>query len=68
MFPKKLSSEVKDLIRRLMHKNPAQRLGHRNGVDDILAHVWFKGLDLNDYIQKKVPPPYIPDLTKIQFR
>lgn len=40
-FPKKLSPEVKDLIKLLMIKDPSKRLGSKNGVDDILAHPWF---------------------------
>ncbi|CAD8097544.1 unnamed protein product [Paramecium primaurelia] len=67
-FPKKLSPEVKDLIRLLMIKDPSKRLGSKNGVDDILAHPWFQDVDIAKYIQKKVDPPYIPDLTKLLFK
>ncbi|CAK90158.1 unnamed protein product (macronuclear) [Paramecium tetraurelia] len=67
-FPKKLSPEVKDLIKLLMIKDPNKRLGSKNGVDDILAHPWFQDIDIAKYIQKQIDPPYIPDLTKLQFK
>ncbi|CAD8105827.1 unnamed protein product [Paramecium sonneborni] len=67
-FPKKLSPEVKDLIRLLMIKDPSKRLGSKNGVDDILAHPWFQDIDIAKYISKKIDPPYIPDLTKLTFK
>ncbi|CAK60033.1 unnamed protein product (macronuclear) [Paramecium tetraurelia] len=67
-FPKKLSPEVKDLIRLLMIKDPSKRLGSKNGIDDILAHPWFQDIDITKYIQKKIDPPYIPDITKLSFK
>lgn len=68
LFPKNLSSEVKDLIRQLMVKDPCRRLGWKNGVDDILSHSWFRKSDINAYMQKKVTPPFVPDLSKLTFR
>ncbi|CAD8095310.1 unnamed protein product [Paramecium sonneborni] len=67
-FPKKLSPEVKDLIKLLMIKDPNKRLGSKNGVDDILSHPWFQDVDISKYIQKQIDPPYFPDLTKLQFK
>jgi hypothetical protein len=36
-----LSEKVKDLLSKLLMKNPEERLGYRGGVDEILAHHWF---------------------------
>lgn len=42
-FPESLqiSEEAKDLIRKLLVKNPKQRLGAVGGGDEILAHPWY---------------------------
>ena len=41
-----MSDELKDLITRLLDKNPATRLGSVNDADDIVNHPWFtSGID-----------------------
>lgn len=43
-FPRTLLDPVaKDLIARLLRRNPSARLGYRNGGRDIAMHSWFKG-------------------------
>lgn len=43
-FPKSsnASKEVRSLIRGLLAKNPAHRIGSLKGIREILAHPWFK--------------------------
>lgn len=53
-----LSEDCRDLITRLLQKNPANRLGCKNGYTGILAHVWFSDIDINDIQSKKVVSPY----------
>ena len=44
----KLSDEVKDLINRLLEKDPKKRLGSgKNGFGEIICHDWFKMYDIN---------------------
>ena len=43
-----VSSECKDLIRKLMKKNLRLRLGWKNGGVEIKSHSWFKGFDWKD--------------------
>jgi ribosomal protein S6 kinase alpha-5 len=40
-IPSRLSSDVRDLIRRLLEKNPQKRLGAR-GVEEIKKHKFFR--------------------------
>ena len=55
-----VSEEAKDLINKLLDKDPVTRLGSNGGLDEILAHKWFNDLD-RDQIQKKVlKSPYVP--------
>ena len=39
------SDELVDLIMRLLHKDPKQRLGTNGGYEEVLSHPWFAGVD-----------------------
>jgi tRNA A-37 threonylcarbamoyl transferase component Bud32 len=52
----------KDLILKLFIENPNMRLGMlRNGIDDILKHPYFGGVDIDRINRRLVVPPYIPN-------
>lgn len=38
-----VSDTCKDLIKRLLNKNPAQRIS----LEDALSHKWFENVDIN---------------------
>ena len=62
-YPEYLSEEVVDLMKRLLIKNPDQRLGSGpNGFEDIKGHPFFKGMKWDDLYNKKIKPPFIPRL------
>jgi len=70
-FPKKIqtSEEVKDLILKLLEKDPKNRLGN-NGFDEIRKHPFFNNLDFDEIENKKIPAPFIPQLnnnTDVQY-
>lgn len=52
----KISSELKSLLSNfsklddLLCKNPAERLGSKNGILDIVNHNWCKKIKLSDII------------------
>lgn len=50
------SDEAIDFIKALLVTDPTQRLG-ANGIDEIINHPWFKGVDPD-----KDNPPFIPEL------
>ncbi|CAJ0931138.1 unnamed protein product, partial [Ranitomeya imitator] len=53
------SSDAEDLIRELLQKDPAKRLGvHRN----IRAHPFFQDIDWVSVEALQMPPPHIPGL------
>ncbi|CAD8136150.1 unnamed protein product [Paramecium pentaurelia] len=67
-FPPNIGSpEARDLIRRLLNKNPEQRLGIRGDADAILQHPLFASIDLRDVIRRKIDPPFKPNLTSFNF-
>ena len=57
------SPEARDLIRALLQRDPAQRLGSRRaegGVADIKGHPFFRGMDWERLERKEVAPPFVP--------
>jgi serine/threonine protein kinase len=42
------SDEFVDIIEKLLCKNPANRLGAKNDVHEVLAHPWFADLNIAD--------------------
>ena len=71
-FPKRvnLKEETKDIIRKLLEKNPKERLGSQRGIEEIKEHPFFASIDFNLIEQKKIPAPFIPELnnnTDVQY-
>ena len=66
-FPKNINinKNAKDLIKKLLNKNPNNRLGHLKGFDEIKNHDFFKGLDFDKLNNKKINPVYKPNLGDI---
>lgn len=58
-----LSENAKDLLTRLLVKDPNKRLGSgKDGVEDIKNHPWFAGISWDDIYNKTQKPPYKPQL------
>ena len=57
-----VSNEAKDLIGRLLEKDKTKRLGAKGDIDEILAHSFFNGLDIEKLMEKKLIPPYNPEI------
>ena len=64
-FDKKflVSKDAKDLISRLLDKNPENRLCSHNGIEEIKTHPFFKNIDFDAILRKEVEAPYIPKIT-----
>ncbi len=64
-FPRRitLSEDAKDVIRKLLEKNPKKRLGSQNGIEEIKSHPFFASIDFEMVEQKKMKAPFIPELT-----
>lgn len=62
-FPKKskLSDDCKDLLTRLLDKNPSTRLGSRTGLNEIKGHPFFKYVSFEMIMNKKIASPIIPN-------
>eukprot|EP01121_Diplochlamys_sp_Union-15-3_P009003 TRINITY_DN2429_c0_g1_i1.p1 TRINITY_DN2429_c0_g1~~TRINITY_DN2429_c0_g1_i1.p1 ORF type:complete len:466 (+),score=94.61 TRINITY_DN2429_c0_g1_i1:120-1517(+) len=58
-IPAKFSPETKDLIEKLLDRNPLTRLSN---PDQIRAHPYFASIDWGRLLKKQVKPPFIPDV------
>ncbi|KAL4504253.1 hypothetical protein ABPG72_021091 [Tetrahymena utriculariae] len=61
-FPSYVSDNARNLISRLLVKNPQKRLGFgKNDFEEIKKHPFFNGFNWTHAIQRKLkpPPPYI---------
>lgn len=54
-----LDSDYVDLIKGLLVKDPNSRLGH-GGIEDIMAHPFFSGIDWVEVEKQNVQPPVAP--------
>ncbi|KAM4636122.1 ribosomal protein S6 kinase beta-2 [Discoglossus pictus] len=63
IFPAYLTPDARDLLRKLLKKNPAHRLGSGPAdVADIQKHHFFRQIDWDELLQCKTEPPYSPKL------
>ena len=68
-FPDKaiLSNDIKGLLIGLLQKDPVKRLGGSHGIKEILIHPWVGRTNRCDIEQKKLKPPFLPDLANFNF-
>ena len=66
-FPKvsNVSKGAKELIKKLLNKNPESRLGYSKGFEDIKKMDFFKGINFKDLINKTIELKYKPTLGNI---
>jgi len=63
IFPRWLSPGAKDLLSGLLNKEPNNRLGSgEEGSNLIKNHEFFESIDWNDLVQKRVTPPFKPEV------
>lgn len=59
-----MSEEVKDLIGKMLCKDPKTRIGTVGGVDEIQEHPWFEGFDFDKLLNRELDAPMIPKLSE----
>lgn len=58
-FPTYISEKAQSLIRGLLDRNPAERLGAKS-TEDVKAHAFFEEIDWVDLYNRKIVPPFNP--------
>nr|CDS25902.1 Ribosomal protein S6 kinase beta 2 [Hymenolepis microstoma] len=64
-FPPSFSTEAVQLIRGLLRKDPRERLGTKNDVEEIKEQAFFTrhGINWDDVYNRRMEPPYTPELS-----
>lgn len=63
-FPRTISSEARSILAGLLEKSPQKRLGGGpEDARDIMAHPFFAPINWTDLLQKKISPPFKPQVT-----
>uniref|UniRef100_A0A672FPD9 cGMP-dependent protein kinase n=1 Tax=Salarias fasciatus TaxID=181472 RepID=A0A672FPD9_SALFA len=63
-FPKKITKNAANLIKKLCRDNPSERLGNlKNGVKDIQKHKWFEGFNWEGLKKGTLTPPINPNVS-----
>uniref|UniRef100_A0A8C9LM59 Non-specific serine/threonine protein kinase n=1 Tax=Piliocolobus tephrosceles TaxID=591936 RepID=A0A8C9LM59_9PRIM len=63
VYPCSFSPVVVDLLKKLFEKNPKKRLGYGiKDAEEIKSHAFFKNVNWDDVLNKKVKPPFKPNL------
>jgi serum/glucocorticoid-regulated kinase 2 len=47
-----------------LEKEPQNRLGSKNGLEEILAHPWFASLEIGKLVEKSIEAPFKPKLSE----
>mmetsp|Transcript_26858 Transcript_26858/g.25909 ORF Transcript_26858/g.25909 Transcript_26858/m.25909 type:complete len:117 (+) Transcript_26858:1452-1802(+) len=65
-LPLELSPLCKDLLDKLLDKNPSKRLGSKHGAEEVKSHPFFDDVDWSDVLIKRVraPEPYLAEYAK----
>lgn len=58
-----MSEDCKDFINQCLKKKPNERIGSKNGLDEILAHPWFSDIDSAALLAKEMDPEFKPKLS-----
>lgn len=68
-FPQhiELSSEIKDLLERLLKKDEKYRLGSYIGIKEIIFHPWIGKIKTNAILSKEMKVPFAPNLLDYNF-
>ncbi|KAL6265080.1 ribosomal protein S6 kinase beta-2-like [Pogonomyrmex barbatus] len=64
ILPSYLTADAKDLVRKLLKRQVAQRLGSdRSDGEQVKAHKFFKHINWDDVISRRLEPPFRPKLS-----
>lgn len=66
-IPRYFSTKVKDLILKLLEKEPSLRLGTHRGAQEIKSHPWCINIPWDQFLLKAVTPPFAPSLQHSNF-
>lgn len=68
VYPQIRGGAARDLISRLLEKDPRRRLGHGSrDAQAVKAHRYFSGVDWDDVLHKRTKPSFVPGDSESNF-
>ncbi len=65
-FPRNITRNASNLIKKLCRDNPTERLGYqRGGISEIQKHKWFDGFYWEGLRNRTLTPPILPDVKNV---
>ncbi|KAJ2689419.1 Serine/threonine kinase, partial [Coemansia sp. RSA 1285] len=63
LYPVRMSRDSVFVCQALLERDPSKRLGAGpNDAEDIMKHSFFAGINWDDVLNKRIPPPYVPEI------
>ena len=67
-IPKNLSKHARDLLKKILIKDPNQRIGNKRGAIEIMEHPFCKDIDFDKMYKKQMEPPtFLPSFQDTNF-
>jgi len=63
-MPQFLSQEAQLLLRALFKRNPQNRLGYKQGIEEFRQQAFFKSINFDTLYKKEVHPPFKPAVSR----
>ncbi|KAI0847474.1 protein kinase [Daldinia vernicosa] len=67
-FPESFPPSAKDVITKLLDRDPKQRLGANEDASEVKSHPFFDGVDWNKLLQRKYTPTFRPEFVPNSFK
>jgi protein kinase N len=66
-YPRFLSNEAVTILRRLMRKSPAKRLGSsERDAEDVKKQAFFRTINWVDLLARQIKPPFVPTVRSME--
>jgi len=62
LYPRIVGPEARELISKLLTKNPDRRLGSVTDAEEVMEQPFFAAIDWSDLKKKRIIPPFKPEL------
>ncbi|KAH9933130.1 uncharacterized protein BXZ73DRAFT_89794 [Epithele typhae] len=65
LYPITMPRDAVSVLQKLLTRDPARRLGSGKGdAEEIKRHPFFKDVNFDDIMNKRIPPPYFPTIVR----
>ena len=62
LYPRIVSPEARELISKLLTKNPDRRLGSQTDAEEVMEQPFFAAIHWSDLKKKRIIPPFKPEV------